>query len=138
MALVPIDPELNKSEEVANFLLFMINEDRDILPKLSIPQIIAAKTRPGLNSEVLTSSIVSRFEEAGIPTGPLIGGAPNVMEALVKIIVEETIAAIQSDMRVDLIVDAGVTVNTLGANAGGPVNSVGASIQPHTGVGVPR
>ena len=40
MAIVPINNDLNKSEEVADFLLFMLNEDRAVLPKLSISQIL--------------------------------------------------------------------------------------------------
>lgn len=136
--MIDIDPNLNKSEEVADFLLFMINEDRITAPKLPLPQILMAKIRPGLSSEILTSSIISRFSEVGIPTGPLVGGTPNVMEQFVKILCEEFIDAIQNDMRIDLAVDPGMTVSSFGANAGGPMASVGASVSPHTGVGIAR
>ena len=60
------------------------------------------------------------------------------MEALVKIIAEEIISALQNDMRIDLIMDAGATVTASGANAGGPLIAVGATIAPHTGVGIAR
>jgi len=136
MAIIPIDSELQVSEEVADFLLFLLKEDRIPIPKPSIQQILLAKTRPGLSSEILTASITSRFEEAGIPTGPLIGGTPNVMENFVKIFVEEFVTAIQTDMRVDIASDAGATVQASGANAGGPVVAVGATVVPHTGVGI--
>ena len=69
MAAVSIDEELNISEEIANFMLFLMNEDRIQLPKLSIPQILLAKGRPGLSAEILSSSIISRFPEAGINIG---------------------------------------------------------------------
>lgn len=138
MALIKINEDLQKSEEVADFMLFMINEDRELLPKLSLQQILMAKLRPGLNAEILTSSIVSRFPEAGIPTGPLEGGAPNVMEAFVKVVIEEIVTAIQEDMRIDLAVDAGINSVVFGTNYGGPVTSAGASTAPHTGVGVAR
>jgi hypothetical protein len=138
MAAVAIDENLNVSEEIADFLLFLLNEDRAQLPKLSIPQMILAKGRPGLSSEILSSSVISRFPEAGIPTGPLVGGATNVMENFVKIFCEEIVEAIQSDMRVDVVTDAGATVSASGGNAGGPVVCVGATVAPHTGIGVAR
>lgn len=138
MAAIPINEELNVSEEIANFLLFLLNEDRVQLPKLSIPQMLLAKGRPGLSAEILSSSVISRFPEAGIPTGPLEGGADNVMENFVKILCEEVVDAIQSDMRVDVVTDAGATVTASGGNAGGPVVCVGATVAPHTGIGVAR
>lgn len=137
-AVIPIDSNLNKSEEVADFLLFLLNDNRINLPKLSLPEILMAKARPGLSSEVLASSIISRFEEIGIPSGSLEGGHPNVMENYTKVLTEEIVGAIQTDMRIDIAVDAGMSVTTAGANAGGPVTSQGASTAPHTGVGVAR
>jgi hypothetical protein len=136
MAVIPIDPEMQISEEIADFFLFLLKEDRIPIPKPSIQQILLAKTRPGLSAEILTASITSRFEEIGIPTGPLIGGTPNVMENFVKVFTEELVSAIQTDMRVDIASDAGATVQASGANAGGPVVAVGATITPHTGVGI--
>lgn len=138
MAVVPIDESLNVSEEISDFFLFLLNEDRVSVPKLSIPQILLAKARPGLSSEILSSSIISRFPEAGIPTGPLVGGATNVMENFVKVMCEEIVDAIQNDLRVDVVTDAGATVSASGGNAGGPVVCVGATITPHTGIGVAR
>ena len=116
----------------------MLQEDRIPVPKLSIGQILFAKTRPGLNSDLITSSIVSRFDEAGIPSGVLADGTPNVMEQYTKIFVEEIVDAIQNDMRVDLVIDQGALLNANGGNAGGPVTVVGATVAPHTGIGVAR
>ena len=104
----------------------------------SIKEIIMAKGRPGLSAEILSSSIISRFPEVGIPTGPLVGGATNVMENLIKVICEEVVDAIQSDMRIDVVTDAGATVSASGGNSGGPVVSVGATVANHTGIGVAR
>jgi len=138
MAAVSIDQDLNISEEIATFLLFLLNENRIQLPKLSIKQILLAKTRPGLNAEILTSSVVSRFPEIGIPTGPLIGGAPNVMEKYTSVLLDEIVDAIQGDMRIDVVTDPGATVIASGGNAGGPVVATGAVTVPHTGVGIAR
>jgi hypothetical protein len=136
MAVIKIDTELQKSEEIADFMLFLLQENRITIPKPSIQQILLAKTRPGLNAEILTSSITSRFEEAGIPTGPLVGGTPNVMENFVKIMCEEIVSAIQTDMRVDIATDPGATVTASGANSGGPVVAVGATTAPHSATGI--
>jgi hypothetical protein len=138
MAAVPINEDLNIAEEIADFLTFLLNEDRIQVPKLSIQQILLAKGRPGLSSEILSSSIISRFPEAGIPTGPLVGGAANVMENLIKVMCEEIVDAIQNDLRVDVVVDPGTTVSASGGNSGGPVVSVGATIVTGTGIGVAR
>jgi hypothetical protein len=136
MEQIPVDSNLNISEEIAFFLLFLLNEDREVAPKLSLKQIIAAKARPGLSSEILSSSIISRFPEIGIPNGPLVGGATNVMENFVKILCEEFIDAIQNDMRVDVALDPGAVLTATGGNAGGPVTVVGATTSPHSATGV--
>jgi len=138
MSAIPINPELQISEEIADFMLFLLNENRVALPKLSIKKILLVKTRPGLSAEILAASITSRFPEAKIPNGPLLGGTPNSMEILIKIISEEIVEAIQSDMRVDVVTDAGATVTASGGNAGGPVVCVGATVAPHTGIGIAR
>ena len=136
MEQIPIDSGLNISEEIAAFLLFLLNEDRQVLPRLSLKQILTAKARPGLSSDILSSSIISRFPEIGIPNGPLVGGSPNVMENFVKVLCEEIIDSIQTEMRVDVAVDPGATLTAAGGNAGGPVTVVGATVAPHSAVGI--
>jgi len=133
MEKVPVDSNLNIAEEIAAFFLFLLNEDREILPKPSLKQILAAKARPGLSSDILSASIIARFPEIGIPTGPLVGGSPNVMEEFVKVVCEEFIDAIRSDMRIDVALDPGAVVVANGANAGGPVVAVGSTTAPHSG-----
>ena len=137
-AIIPIDDSLNKSEELATFFSYLMNENRSVVLPMSIPQILAQKIRPGLSSDVLIASITSRFKEAGIPNGPLVGGATNVMEMFVKIFVEELVDSLQNDMRVDIAVNPGAIVQATGANAGGPVLAVGSVTQPYGGVGVAR
>lgn len=136
MAVIGVNPELQQSEAIADFMLFLLKEDRIKVPVPSIREIILAKTRPGLSAEILTASITSRFEEAGIPRGSLVGGTPNVMENFVKIIAEEIVSAIQTDMRIDIATDAGAVVQASGANAGGPIVAVGATMAPHSATGI--
>lgn len=136
MGCIKIDEKLQKSEEIADFFTFLLFEARNVLPKLSLPKILLAKLRPGLDSSILANSIISRFNEIGIPNGPLENGKPNVMEGLVKIMSEEWVSAAQDDMRVDAAVDQGMVVTSVGANSGGPVASTGANPAPHTATGI--
>lgn len=136
MACIKIDKNLQKSQELADFFSFLLLENRLKIPKLGIFKILLAKARPGLDSEITTTSVISRFPEIGIPTGPLVNGHPNVMEAYTRVIIEEIYDAIQSEMRVDSAVDAGMLVNSTGGNSGGPVASVGANPLPHSAVGI--
>ena len=136
MGCIKIDKKLQKSEEMANFFLFLLDANRISLKRLSLPQILLGKTRPGMDSDLISSSIISRFDEIGIPSGPLEGGNVNVMEEYTKIITEEIVDSIQNDMRIDVAVDSGMVVNAAGGNAGGPVVTTGANPSPHSATGI--
>lgn len=136
MACIKIDKKLQKSEEIAEFFSFLLNEDRNILQRLSLPKILLAKLRPGLDSDITSSAVISRFSEVGIPTGPLENGNFNVMEGLVKILIEEMYDSIQTEMRIDAAVDSGIVVTSAGASAAGPVTTTGSNLAPGTSTGV--
>lgn len=136
MGCIKVDKKLQKSEALSKFILFLFKENRLKIPKFSLFQILLAKTRPGLDSDVISSEIISKFEKIGIPNGPLEGGTPNVMEEYTRVLTDEIVDAIQSDMRVDIAVDAGMTVLGSGANAGGAVFTTGSNIAPHSGSGL--
>lgn len=136
MACIKIDNSLQKSQQLADFFSFLLVENRLKIPRLGLLKILLAKARPGLNSEVTATSMISRFSEIGIPTGPLENGKPNVMEAYTRALIEEIYDSIHSEMRIDTAVDQGMIVNSAGGNAGGPVASVGASPAPHTATGI--
>lgn len=136
MGIIPIDEELQLSDEVSDIILGLISSSRLKLPKINIAALFLAKLRPGMDPTVVASTITSRFPEAGIPNGPLQDGAPNGLEILTNIMCEEIIGAIQDDMRVDLMVDMGQQVTSFGANAGGPIVTQGTNIAPWIGTGV--
>ena len=58
------------------------------------------------------------------------------MEEYTKVVMDELVDALQSDMRVDVAIDAGMTVLGSGANAGGPVVTTGSNPTPHSGSGL--
>ena len=136
MGCIKVDDKLQKSEELSKFILFLFKENRIKIPKFSLFQILLSKTRPGLDSDSISSEIISKFEKIGIPSGPLENGAPNVMEEYTKVVMEEMVDALQTDMRVDVAIDAGMTVLGSGANAGGPVVTTGSNPVPHSGSGL--
>jgi hypothetical protein len=138
MAIFKIKEELNKSEEIADFFNFLIQEDREVERKLTTPEILATKIRSGLDSEILSSSIINRFKEIGIPNGQLESGQPNVMEMFVKVLSEEIVNAIQNDMRIDVAVNAGINLIANGVNSAGPVTVQGKTISPQSGNAVAR
>jgi hypothetical protein len=138
MAFIDIDPTLNVAEETSGLLLTFISDASVVNRNLTVYEILAEKIRPGLNSDIIANTIVSRFKEIGLPSGPLINGAQNVMEAFVVVFCEEIVNAIQNDMRVDIGIFPGGTINANGANGGGPVLSIGATITAQQGVGVAR
>ena len=136
MGIIPIDEELQISDEVSDLILGLITNSRLPMPKLNIAALFMAKIRPGMDPTVVASTITSRFPEANIPSGPLPGGTPNSLEVLVNIMCEEIVGAVQDDMRVDVLVDPGQQVTSFGANAGGPVVTQGSNITPWLGTGV--
>lgn len=136
MGCIKVDKELQKSEALSNFVLFLFQENRIKLPKLSLFEILLSKLRPGLDSDSISSEVISKFEKIGIPTGALEGDRPNVMEEYTRVLTEEIVSAIQSDMRIDVAIDAGMNVISSGGNAGGPIVTTGANPVPHSGNGL--
>ena len=136
MAIIPIDEKLQVSDELSDLILGLISTARIPMPKLSISSLYLAKLRPGMDPTVVASTVTSRFPEAGIPNGPLQDGAPNSLEIYTNILCEEMIAAVQDDMRVDILIDFGQQVTSFGANAGGPIVTQGSNLAPWLGTGV--
>ncbi len=136
MGYIPIDDQLQSSEELAEFFNGLITSQRTKIPKLSTFSVLMAKTRPGLDATVISTAITSRFNEASIPNGPLADGGVNSLEILMSLICEEMVGAIQDDMRVDVALDIGQQITSFGANAGGPITTQGSNINPWQGTGI--
>jgi hypothetical protein len=93
------------------------------LPKIpSINLALGSPSRKGLNKKLITSKIISRFSEVGIPNGPDASGKQNSMEAYTALLVEEIVDAICYDSKVEVAFKPmDITVMGTGGNAGGPV-----------------
>jgi hypothetical protein len=104
------------------------------------PLILAgAKIRPGISKIGIVSSILSRQAEAGLPVGDVFADGENSNERMINIIVDEVIRALHNDCVVNVVIDPGVAVTTVGiGNLGGPVLSNGATTAPGIGNGIIR
>lgn len=108
------------------------------LPKIpSILLEMGVMERPGLSAINITSKIITRQTEAGAPYGPMPDGSRNVAEAMERIRVEEMVNALKMDSQIQIAIPpGGIVIQATGANAGGPVVSVGTNINYVTGLGI--
>ena len=137
-ATISIDPSLNLSEEVATVFLSLMDLNKTIVPVLSPPQILLTSIRSGMSSEILSSSIISRLPDIGIPINALEEGSQNVFVAFVQIFSEEIVSMLQNDMRIDVALNEGILLSATGANSGGILEAVGQTLGIGIGNGVAR
>lgn len=90
--------------------------------------VCALADRPGLSQLISTSYITKVLNELGIPTGPGPDGSPNLIVKAVSAIVGEVFRAITFDAKTLGAAEIGsLGVESMGANAGGPVLSKGVN-----------
>lgn len=126
MSIIKTDPKFQKSSELADFLDALFDNNKIKIPIPDPISILLSKIRTGMDSQATSSSVKSRFGEAGIPEGSLDGGQPNVMENFSDIICDEIISTIQNDARTDVAIQPGAVI-TQGGNSGGPVVGINAA-----------
>lgn len=136
MGCIKIDEKLQKSEGLAEFINFLFEFDRVKIPKLSLFELLLADLRPGLDEDSIASDIISKFEKIGIPSGPLEGGRPNVMEEYTKVLTSSFVDSIQNDMRVDVAVKPNLLITTNVPSPTGIIPVPGQSVAPHGATGV--
>ena len=76
----------------------------------------------------IASKIIERKKEIGIGIGPLSSGAKNVDLRMEVIRIEEIINALTTESVIEIEIPPGIKVTASGANAGGPIQVVGATI----------
>lgn len=85
-------------------------------PVVSIPPILLLceiLNRPGLSAISLTSAIIARLPEIGIPTGVNVDGSANMICQYTRIVAEETIKELQNNGVIDCAIQPG-TINVTG------------------------
>lgn len=114
----------------------MMKQPADTLPPPLV--MIGSKLRPGLSGRDMAARVISRFSESDAVSGQVFEEGNNVMTALVVIIMEEIVNAIQTEAKVTSAIDPGsilIQSNGIGF-AGFPVSSVGTNPSIVSGNGV--
>jgi hypothetical protein len=120
-----------------------------ILSAFSIPQIpveplppplimIGAKLRPGISAQSIAAEIISKQSNSGRVVGDVFADGPNSEEAMEVIRIQGIIDAILNEAKVDVVIQPGIAVYTVGASPLGPVVSQGYTTAMGIGDGIIR
>ena len=130
---------LDSIDGVLDTLLAAFSVPEEPVAPLPPPLILlGAKLRPGVSTTSVVSNVIARQTEAGLPVGDVFADGPNTNELMIKIIVEEVINTLLNECVVNVVIDPGIPVIVTGANAGGPVISMGYTTLYGTGNGIIR
>ena len=106
-------------------------------PTIPAPLIlIGAQNRSGMSGIRLGARILERYQQAGGNITPMPSGAPNIEAQAYQIIAEEVLNEIITNMVITVVISPGITISAAGANAGGPVVSVGVTTTIGSGYAV--
>ena len=140
----------SKPIPISGFNLSSINGVLNIiLSAFSIPQIpveplppplimIGAKLRPGISAQSIAAEIISKQSNSGRVVGDVFADGQNSDEAMEVIRIQGIIDAILNEARVDVVIQPGIAVSTVGASPLGPVVSQGATTAIGIGDGIIR
>ena len=90
--------------------------------------LFGTQFRTGLSAIDIASKIIEQKKEIGVGIGPLPSGAKNVDLRMEVIRIEEIINALTTESVIEIEIPPGIKVTASGANAGGPIQVVGATI----------
>lgn len=95
--------------------------------------------RPGISAINIVANVIKRLPEAGAYTGTLPDGSPNVMDSVIRIVVEEMVREIRMNARVDCAINpSAITSYGTGASPTGPVTVFSTNIGPISLSGIVR
>lgn len=131
---------INSISGVLNTILTAFNIPEEPVSPLPPPLILTgANLRTGLSAQAIAARIISRQSEAGRQVGNVFADGPNVEEAMEVIRIEEIINSILTESVVNVVIEPGTSVTTIGVgNMGAPVISQGATINMGIGSGIIR
>lgn len=105
------------------------------------PQLIVTggKLRPGMSAKAIASRIISRQSQSGRQVGDVFADGKNTEEAMELIRIEEILNALHNEAVVNVAIDQGIKVSTIGiGNLGAPVKSEGSTTSVGIGNGIIR
>jgi hypothetical protein len=128
---------MNNLKSVLDAISALLRTSISSAPIIPPPLIlVGGAQRPGMNSRLITTRIITRKSEAGAPVGPLSSGSESVDEKMERIRIEEIVNSLISEARITIVIPPGTPVTTVGGNAGGPVLSQGVTTNYTQGYGI--
>lgn len=102
-----------------------------VIPMPAILLLCAAMSRQGLSPLRSLNNICAAMEGLGIPTTNNPDGSPNLIVNVLYLLLQEVYRAQTEDAVVQGSVEPGaMMIQSNGANAGGPVVSIGTNLMP--------
>ena len=106
-------------------------------PVVPAPLILTgAQNRSGLSAIRAGATILEKIQQIGGNIATMPSGAPNIDAQAYTIIAEVILNEILQNMIITVVLNPGITISAAGANAGGPVVSVGVTTTYGSGYGV--
>jgi len=106
-------------------------------PPVPTPLIlVGVPQRQGLSPTKISTRIIARKAEAGLPVGALPSGGASPDEIMERIRIEEIVKAIQQEMIISVAIPPGITLTAAGISPSGPVTVFGSTIIFSKGYGV--
>jgi hypothetical protein len=96
-------------------------------PKLPPLAILASQGREGMSALKSANAILDKKRELGLPTGNYEDGTANYDDIIIYEIVKQIQKSVREDANIQVVLPAGIPITASGANAGGPVQVVGAT-----------
>ena len=133
----PTDKSINDSPDLSSIstILNIILGSFKMLqtPAQQIPPallLVGKNSRPGMSARNLAARMISRYEaEAGIPMGNVFADGDNKEAIKLTIIAEEIVSMIQTEAKVDVVIDPGsINVNVTGSAGPVPVAGLGVNL----------
>lgn len=117
-------------DSIANVIKYAV--DKTNVPAMTLPGLLlycTAMKRPGLSATKIAANVITNNAALGIATGTNPDGSPNVINQYTYNVVKEIVQALKDEAVVQTAIPTGsLMIQVNGANAGGPVVSVGTNI----------
>lgn len=99
--------------------------------------LVGNSIRPGMSSRNLAARIISRLEsDGGIPVGDIFADGDNAIPIAVRVISEEVVSMIQTEAKVEILIDPGAIKTIVNGTAGPyPVVAQGSNLLYVSGAG---
>lgn len=94
--------DVRECKKVVDDLQNLLSEVQKYTQSLPLPLLLASKLRKGYSKTNAFLNVIEKFEQLGLPTGPMPDGSPNLMLAAVQSIIEGMDDEMVENGRVDV------------------------------------